>query len=99
MRLVSFLFFLLLPTYSWALFGIGGGLILMNEDKRAKSNLLSSDRRCTEFPSHFIAAHVQNTGSSHCALWTDANCKGRLYVVPAHYTMRLPAENFKSLIC
>ncbi|KAI8362592.1 hypothetical protein BD560DRAFT_437123 [Blakeslea trispora] len=89
----------ILPTSILALFGSGDGLILYTSDKGSRSGVLSGNHRCAEFPTSFKASYVQNTGSSHCAMWTDDGCKGNLYVVPAHYTMRVPSEKFKSVIC
>ncbi|KAL9551895.1 hypothetical protein PS6_004775 [Mucor atramentarius] len=83
---VAFLIFITLPAYIYAFFGTGGGLVLYTSDQRTRSGVLSSDHRCTNFPSQFKAAHVKNNG-------------GTLYVVPAHYTMRMPREDFKSVIC
>ncbi|KAI8637792.1 hypothetical protein BD408DRAFT_436656 [Parasitella parasitica] len=88
-----------LPAYIYAYFATGDGLILYTSDQQTRSGVLSSDHRCANFPSQFKAAHVKNSGGSHCAMWTDEGCKGTLYVVPAHYTMRMPRADFKSVIC
>jgi hypothetical protein len=97
----SILLFVLLalPMVIFAMYGTGDGLILFTSDERTRSGVLSSNHKCTDFPKEFKAAYVQNTGSSHCAMWTDASCQGTLYVVPAHYKMRVPREQFQSVIC
>ncbi|KAG2190291.1 hypothetical protein INT46_004551 [Mucor plumbeus] len=99
MKLEIIFLLVTLPAYIYAFFGSGAGLVLYTSDQKTRSGVLSSDHRCTNFPSQFKAAHVKNNGASHCAMWTDADCKGTLYVVPAHYTMRIPREDFKSVIC
>lgn len=93
------LLLLTLPISISAIYGSGYGLILYTSDQNTRSGVLSSDHRCADFPKQFKAAHVKNTGSSHCALWTDVDCKGTLYVVPAHYMMRIPSDEFESVIC
>ncbi|KAI9269951.1 hypothetical protein BY458DRAFT_555895 [Sporodiniella umbellata] len=47
----------------------------------------------------FNAVRVRNEESSHCAMWTQPECQGTLYVVPAHYEMEMPKERFASVIC
>ena len=91
--------FLTLPFNISAMYGTGNGIILLTSDQQTRSGVLSSTHTCAEFPSQFKAAHVKNTGSTHCALWTEADCKGTLYVVPAHYQMRIPQDQFQSVIC
>lgn len=88
-----------LPLSIYAMFGRGEGLVLYSSDERTRSGVLSSNHKCSNFPKEFRAARVKNTGSSHCAMWTDKNCKGTLYVVPAHYSMNIPNDNFESVIC
>ncbi|GAA5806527.1 hypothetical protein EDC94DRAFT_590826 [Helicostylum pulchrum] len=90
---------LTLPISILAIYGTGDGLILLTSDQNTRSGVLSADHRCTNFPQKFKAALVKNTGSSHCALWSDADCKGTLHVVPAHYTMKIPREHVESVIC
>jgi hypothetical protein len=98
--LFTFLLLLLtLPITIFAMYGDGTGIILLTSDQQTRSGVLSSDHRCANFPKQFKAAHVKNTGSSHCAMWTDVDCKGTLYVVPAHYVMRIPRDDFESVIC
>ncbi|RCI05683.1 hypothetical protein CU098_008039 [Rhizopus stolonifer] len=95
---LSFILFVL-PMSTLAIFGSGEGIVLLTSDKQTRSGVLSADHRCTEYPQEFQAEYVQNTGSSHCAMWTDQDCKGNLFVVPAHYTMRKPAGKVISVIC
>lgn len=90
---------LTLPISIFAIYGTGNGLVLLSSDEKTRSGVLSSDHRCANFPQQFNAENVKNTGSSHCALWTNADCKGTLYVVPAHYTMKVPDDKFESVIC
>ncbi|CEP15182.1 hypothetical protein [Parasitella parasitica] len=99
MKLQLMFLLVVLPAYISAYFATGDGLILYTSDQQTRSGVLSSDHRCTNFPNQFKAAHVKNSGGSHCAMWTDEDCKGTLYVVPAHYTMRMPRAVFKSVIC
>jgi hypothetical protein len=99
MKSILFVLLVTLPTVIFAMYGTGDGLILFTSDETTRSGVLSSDHKCTDFPKEFKASLVQNTGSSHCAMWTDTSCKGTLYVVPAHYKMRLPREQFQSVIC
>jgi hypothetical protein len=91
--------FVTLPISIMAMYGTGTGIVLLTSDQKTQSGVLSSTHKCSNFPKEFKAAHVKNTGSSHCALWTDANCQGTLYVVPAHYTMKIPRDEFESVIC
>jgi hypothetical protein len=90
---------LTLPMTIFAMYGTGNGIILLTSDQQTRSGVLSSNHRCADFPQQFKAAYVKNSGSSHCALWTAVNCTGTLYVVPAHYTMRVPRDQFVSVIC
>lgn len=96
---ISLLLFALLPITVFGLFGSGGGIILYGSDQNTRSGVLGANHKCTEFPKSFKAAHVQNSGSSHCAMWTQPDCKGKLYVVPAHYKITMPSEQFESVIC
>lgn len=96
---INLILLLSLPIAILAMYGTGTGIILYTSDQNTRSGVLSSSHKCTNFPREFKAAHVQNTGSSHCSMWTDANCKGTLYVVPAHYKMRIPRDEFQSVIC
>jgi hypothetical protein len=88
-----------LPASILAMFGRGEGLVLLSSDESIRSGVLSSNHKCSNFPKQFKAARVKNTGSSHCAMWTDTDCKGTLHVVPAHYSMNIPNDNFESVIC
>ncbi|KAI9468483.1 MAG: hypothetical protein EXX96DRAFT_590780 [Benjaminiella poitrasii] len=100
MKLVSFILLLvILPVSVLTMYGTGYGIVLYSMDEKTRSGILSSDHRCSNFPKQFKAAYVKNTGGSHCALWTNTNCQGTLYVVPAHYKIRLPREKFESVIC
>lgn len=98
-QIAVLLLLLTLPMNIIAIFGTGNGLQLLSSDEKIRSGVLSANHRCTNFPKQFKAALVKNTGSSHCALWTGENCQGTLHVVPAHYTMRIPADHFESVIC
>lgn len=94
-----YLVFSLFPFITFAMFGMGNGLILYNDDKSIRSGVLSSDHHCTPYPKAFHASLVQNTGTSHCAMWTETDCKGILHVVPAHYTIKKPNVTIESVIC
>ncbi|CDH53372.1 predicted protein [Lichtheimia corymbifera JMRC:FSU:9682] len=75
------------------------GMILHAGDSKTRSGLLSSDHSCVEYPSKFPAHTAQNVGNTHCGLWTDKNCTGSLYVVPAHYAINMPGDAYGSVIC
>lgn len=75
------------------------GMILHADDSKTRSGLLSSDHSCVEYPSKFPAHTAQNVGNTHCGLWTDKNCTGSLYVVPAHYAINMPGDAYGSVIC
>ncbi|KAI9492281.1 hypothetical protein BDB00DRAFT_873549 [Zychaea mexicana] len=75
------------------------GVILRGDDSKTRSGLLSRDHRCTQFPNEFPAHTAQNVGATHCGLWTNEDCTGTLYVVPAHYAINMPNAQFSSIIC
>ncbi|KAI9256568.1 hypothetical protein BDA99DRAFT_539631 [Phascolomyces articulosus] len=94
---------LLLITTVYGTFALYGqppaGVILHADDSKTRSGLLSRDHRCTQFPNKFPANTAQNVGATHCGLWTNDDCTGTLYVVPAHYKINMPNARFGSIIC
>ncbi|KAL1932280.1 hypothetical protein VTP01DRAFT_9336 [Rhizomucor pusillus] len=98
--LLALLCSLILTTTVSALFGQPhAGVILRDQDEKFRSGRLSGDHRCTAYPKQFPAAKVQNVGETHCGLWTGEDCTGSVYIVPAHYSIKLPQEQFGSVIC
>ncbi|CAO3612667.1 unnamed protein product [Cunninghamella echinulata] len=75
------------------------GLILYAQNGNTRSGVLSADHRCQNYPDQFPVSSIENKGYVHCSLWTEENCQGRLYVVPAHYSIGKPlGVSFKSVI-
>ncbi|KAI8146309.1 hypothetical protein BJV82DRAFT_412553 [Fennellomyces sp. T-0311] len=96
------LLLLLITTVYGALAKFGqptAGVILRADDNKTRSGLLSRNHRCTAFPQQFPASKAQNVGATHCGLWTNNDCTGSLYVVPAHYAIDMPGSSFGSIIC
>ncbi|KAI8372982.1 uncharacterized protein BYT42DRAFT_547995 [Radiomyces spectabilis] len=88
-----------LTPYASAIFGSGEGIVLYSDNRKTQSGILSSDHRCTGFPDQFPASYVKNTGKTHCAMWTGKDCAGSVYIVPAHYGIDIPRDQFQSVIC
>ncbi|KAI7854470.1 hypothetical protein BDC45DRAFT_508461 [Circinella umbellata] len=101
MTLLLPLFLLLITTVygTLAKYKPPAGVVLHADDSKTRSGLLSRDHRCTEFPSQFPAHSAQNMGATHCSLWSNNDCTGSLYVVPAHYQINMPNRQYKSIIC
>ncbi|OAD73776.1 hypothetical protein PHYBLDRAFT_168211 [Phycomyces blakesleeanus NRRL 1555(-)] len=97
-----FIFFVVtLTLFSPVLAALGdpdAGLILHGDDSKS-SGVLGADHKCTTFSNTFTTKKVENKGSTHCALWTERNCQGSLYIVPAHYTIDMPSANIESIVC
>ncbi|KAI8097008.1 uncharacterized protein BX664DRAFT_311896 [Halteromyces radiatus] len=101
---ISFIFFIMIMMFLLRVEGYNGdpyrGLILLAENKDIRSGVLSADHRCQEYPDKFPASRITNRGKVHCTLWTEDQCQGSLYVIPAHYEMPNPEDiSFKSVIC
>ncbi|KAI8070908.1 hypothetical protein BC940DRAFT_294734 [Gongronella butleri] len=76
------------------------GVILYANDTNVRSGVLSADHRCQVFPTQFPTHEITNPGTSHCLLWTEDNCQGKLFIVPARYAIEPPKGfTFRSVIC
>ncbi|ORZ05073.1 hypothetical protein BCR42DRAFT_182762 [Absidia repens] len=76
------------------------GLILLADNKDIRSGVLSADHRCQDYPKNFPVSRITNRGTVHCTLWTESQCQGSQYIVPAHYELASPKDiSFKSVIC
>ncbi|ORZ15118.1 hypothetical protein BCR42DRAFT_416446 [Absidia repens] len=76
------------------------GIILSAAEKGIRSGVLSADHRCQDYPEKFPVSRINNPGTVHCTLWTEKQCQGSLFIVPAHYDMASPqGVTFKSVIC
>ncbi|CAO3623164.1 unnamed protein product [Cunninghamella blakesleeana] len=98
--LLILVFFLPITT----IYGYNGdpnaGLILFAQNGNTRSGVLSADHRCQNYPDQFPVSSIANKGNVHCSLWTEEDCQGRLYIVPAHYSINKPlGVSFKSVIC
>lgn len=98
---MKFIFLLIaLPISVFALFGSNEGLTLYSADGKSQTGSLGAYHKCSSISKDVKASEARNGGSSHCAVWTEPNCKGSMYVVPAHYKIKLPDnKSFGSVIC